>query len=1090
MTNPDSASSESASPASFATGPEFSMTSHPMKLWEAQVESRPDAIALVRGRDQMSYVELDKRASAFAGYLREFGIATEDVVAVCLGRGFDAIVGLLGVLKAQGVYLPLDPSLPPNRLTYMLTDSQAKLLVVAPTIDVSWQTARYAIVHYDQESIGVAGSALEVRGTSVNMLGLAYVTYTSGSTGAPKGIALTWQTLWNLVRFEIHRDHLLGEAPPTCTQLASAGFDVSLQEILVTLLRGGKLVLVDEDDRLDSDRLLDIVEREHVDRIYISPALLEHVVPSWGTRPPGNCSLTHLLVSGDRLTLNAESRNALARLGVVVLENQYGPSETHLASAFYMSGDPTAWPDSPAIGRAVHGVQIYVLDDLLNLVPPRVSGEVYIASEGMGRGYLNKPGLTAERFVADPFGSGARLYRTGDVGRWSADGVLEFLGRADSQVKIRGFRIEPAEIEVCLASHQAVRAAVVVANRDPSNELWLAAYVVPLKRGETPSQADLKGYLRRQLPEYMIPEQISFLRSLPMSANGKVDRRSLTPLSRSYQVGDVYVPAVTEIQRKIAEIWEQLLGIERVGIDDDFFHLGGHSLAATRIVSYMRSKIDSSVSVRDLFQDRTVRNLAARLDTRIITPHTPSIIPRSGRSSQPSFGQRRMWFFDQLVPDSSVYNVSSNWAITGEVDAEVLAHALRTICERHQVLTTRFESSADATIQVASGGAVPDLTVEDLRHLQDPSAESMKRSHELGSSPYDLATGPLLRAQLFQLASRSYHFAMHFHHIVVDGWSLHLFWNEIAALYDAETSSRPTLPPPLHIQYSDYATWQRTWMDSPAAQEQLDFWKKLLKDAPEELELPTDRPRPGMPSGQGNTIDFHIPTRTAETLNSLGRENGATPYMVFLTLTHILLSKYAGTSDIVTGSPVSGRTRPETDTLIGFFANTIAIRLKWDGDPSFTELLAQAREIVVEAQQNQELPFDRVVEEIAPARVLSRNPVFQVLFTLSDASTYAAPAGWLLQHISVCETHSRFDLEIQMQRTPTEMKGSVCYSIDLFDEGTINQLINHLVNLCKAAALRPDAPVSQLDILGPDEHKRILGEWNEFYEGAAAADDE
>ncbi|MGP4001154.1 amino acid adenylation domain-containing protein [Streptomyces sp. 8N706] len=1049
--------------------------------FEARVASGPDAVALECGGKRLSYRELEARANQLAHHLGSLGVGPEDVVGVCLGRGFDAVVGLLGVLKTGGAYLPLDPGLPGKRLAHMTEDVNARVIITTSAYASRLLTGGRHILLYDQESAAIAERPATHPESVRDNRALMYVIYTSGSTGMPKGISLTWQTLRNIVRFDLHRDHYLGDDPVTCLQFASVGFDVSFLEIFATLIRGGRLVLVEDAAWQDPERLLDLLASEQVERMYLSPAMLGQLVTSWAERPV-DLPLSHIFVSGDVLALTPQIRSFLSGLDGVVVENQYGPSETHHATSAFLTGDPRTWPDSPSIGRAIPGVRTYLLDDRLNLVPPGVRGELYIAGEGLARGYVNKPGLTAERFVANPFGSGERMYRTGDMARWTADGMLEFLGRTDDQVKIRGFRIEPSEIENALTAHTSVSRAAVVVREDRPSERRLTAYIVPTVPDGQIDAAALRDFLRPRLPAYMLPAAFMTMASLPLTRNGKIDRRLLPTPTGSRQLSGAYAPPSNRIEQAIAEIWEAMLKLDSAGIDDDFFELGGHSLLATQVVSRMRTTLDSAVSVRDLFEHPTIRRLAAKIKIAQMPPDEAMILPRWNEGkAELSFAQRRLWFFDQLVPGSPAYNVSIMWHVRGQVDPDVLTRALRAVCDRHEVLRTAFASSEGHPYQVVSPWAAVVLETNDMSGLERREAEDevTRRVQQLGLREFDLTAGPLMRAQLFRIADDQYRFALHLHHIVVDSWSMRVIWKELSALYDAYAADQPTRLPPLAIQYADYAVWQHSWLDSDRAAGQLHFWTDLLKGAPESLDLPTDHPRPKALSGQGHTIDFVIPAETAEAVRRVGQAHSATPFMTFLTAFHTLLARYTGVSDIVTGSPVSGRVRPETEDLIGFFVNTMALRSTWTGDPKFSELLDRMRGITLDAQRNQDIPFERVVEELAPERDISRNPVFQIVFAYSGDDDYASPSGWEVEYINTDFGHALFDLELQLEESGDDLVGTVCYSTDLFESATMHRLIDHFVTLCAGIAADPQQTVSRLPLLECPERDRILLDWND-----------
>ncbi|MCX4820174.1 amino acid adenylation domain-containing protein [Streptomyces sp. NBC_01142] len=1049
-----------------------------LELFEARVVAGPDAVALVCGGERLGYGELDARADRLAADLRASGVGPEDVVGVCLGRGVDAVVGLLGVLKAGAAYLPLVPELPADRLAYMVRDAGARVLLTGPAFVGSLPVDGCQVVLYDGES-GRDGRVPVKRPVAVrDERSLMYVIYTSGSTGAPKGIAVDWRTIANVVRFDRYRDQYLGDTPVVCLQLASVGFDVSFLEIFATLVRGGRLVLVEEAVRQDTERLLELLAAERIERMYLSPALLAQLAISWSERPL-DLALTHVFVSGDTLSLTPQTRAFLASLEGVVLENQYGPSETHHGSSLILSGDPHDWPAAPSIGRPIPGTQIYLLDRHLNLVPPGVPGELYIAGDGLARGYIGQPALTAQRFTADPFRPGHRMYRTGDLARWTTEGHLTYLGRTDDQIKIRGFRIEPGEIETALTSHPDVHDAAVAVYEDPPGTRRLAAHVVPTDPERSLDETALRDFLRPRLPAYMLPSAVVRAATLPLTRNGKVDRSALPVPVGSRRLTGTYAPPTDAVQKALVDIWEGLLKVEGISVDDDFFELGGHSLLATQAVSRMRTALNAAVSVRDLFEITTIRRLAEVIGTRTVPGEdaAATVVPREAGDTRLSFAQRRMWFFDQLVPGSSAYNVSEMWHVRGPLDPALLRRALRAVGDRHEVLRTTFDSAGGDPYQVIAPTAGFDWETADLTHLGTGAAhdEAVRLAHAETGRPFDLTSGPLVRAQLFRLGDDHHCFVLHLHHIVVDAWSMDVIWRDLSAFYDAYAAGRPDPLPPLAVQYADYAAWQHSLEDSGRTREQLRFWTELLEGAPALHGLPTDHPRPRALSGRGHRIDFTIPHPTADALRRIGQAHGATPFMVMLTAFDILLARYTGTSDVVTGSPVAGRVRPELEDLVGFFVNTMALRLTWADDPSFVELLERLRGVALGAQENQDVPFDRVVEELAPERDVSRSPVFQIVFALSAADHHASPAGWSVERVSRDAGQTRFDLEMQLQESEEGFAGTVCYSTDLFEPATVRRLTDHFVALCQAVADAPHERVSRLALPVAAERDAFLG---------------
>ncbi|MFI9588686.1 condensation domain-containing protein, partial [Streptomyces sp. NPDC052236] len=590
----------------------------------------------------------------------------------------------------------------------------------------------------------------------------------------------------------------------------------------------------------------------------------------------------------------------------------------------------------------------------------------------------------------------------------------------------------------------------------------------------TPDPTTLRLHLAQHLPDYMIPTTYVTLDTLPLNPNGKVDPHALPKPFEGVRISGAAAP-ITRTEKALVEIWENLLGVDEIGIDDNFFELGGHSLLATQVVSRIRNTLDAGTSVRDIFERPTIARLAGAIRARRDPSGVPAIRPSEDGNAELSFAQRRLWFFDQMTPDSAAYNVSEMWRVRGPLDGEVLERVLRTIRERHDVLRTEFRHLDGDPYQVVT--APSDITV-DLQDLTGLGAgaedEAVRLANREGVRGFDLAAGPLIRAQLFKISDQHHCFALHFHHIVVDGWSMDVIWREISTLYDAYANRRPDPLPPLEFQYRDYAAWQRSWLDSEVATHQLEFWKGLLTGAAESLDLPADRRRPKSPSGHGRRIAFKLSPDVTDALRSIGQSQSATPFMVLLTAFDILLARHTGSTDIVTGSPVAGRVQAELENMVGFFVNTMALRLKWTDDPTFVELLERLRAVALNAQENQDVPFERVVEALAPQRDLSRSPVFQVVFALSGADEDACPAGWSVERMRRDLGQARFDLEMQLQESSDGLVGAVCYSTDLFDQETVQRLVDHFVTLCASVAADPRQPVSRLALFDGTEQDRIL----------------
>ncbi|HYR07877.1 MAG TPA: amino acid adenylation domain-containing protein, partial [Longimicrobium sp.] len=733
-----------------------------------------------------------------------------------------------------------------------------------------------------------------------------------------------------------------------------------------------------------------------------------------------------------------------------------------------------------SVGRGTGNQRIYLLDTALNPVPVGVPGEAYVGGDGVVRGYLDRPGLTAERFVPDPFASepGTRMYRTGDRLRWKVDGRLEFIGRVDEQVKIRGFRIEPGEIEAVLSAHAEVREARVIVREDVPGENRLVAYVV----GGVEA-AELREHLRESLPEYMVPSAFVVLGQLPLTPNGKLDVRAL-PAPELASDLDRHVAPRTPVEEVLAEIWAEVLRLERVGVKENFFEVGGHSLLATRVVSRIRAVFGVELPLRALFEGPTVAELAGRVEDerRADLPVLPPVVPAERTDALPlSFAQERLWFLDRLEPGSATYNIPAALRLTGALDERALERALGEIVRRHEALRTVFTAVDGSPVQVIAPFGGFALPVEDLSGLGETDREAAvrRRAGEEAARPFDLAAGPLFRAALLRLGGEDHVLLLSMHHIVSDGWSMGVLYRELSALYEAYREGRESPLPELAVQYADYAVWQREQLEGEVLERQLSYWRERLAGAPELLELPTDHPRPPVQTYRGASVPVALSPELLERLQVLGRSEGTTLYMTLLGAFQVLLGKYAGSEDVVVGSPIAGRTRKEVEELIGFFVNTLVLRTDLSGDPSFREVLRRVREVTLGAYEHQEVPFEKLVAELQPERSMSHSPLFQVMFTLQEAGGGGdALPGLKVGGVGAAMEIAKFDLSLTLAATPQGLHGALNYSTDLFERGTAERMLGHLARVLEQVAADADVRLSRLELLGEAERAVVLAEWN------------
>ncbi|HVG10832.1 MAG TPA: non-ribosomal peptide synthase/polyketide synthase, partial [Thermoanaerobaculia bacterium] len=1018
------------------TDPADTVSSEPVclhQLFEGQVERSPDAPALVHGERVFTYGELDRAANGLAHRLRELGVGPEERVGILMRRTPEMVIGLLGILKAGGVYVPVDPAYPPQRQAFILEDAQRG--AASPVLLTERELIAPDLIPAEAPPPCEAGPG-----------NLAYLIYTSGSTGRPKGVAIEHASAVALVRWarEIYSDAEL----ETVLAATSICFDLSVFELFVPLSWGGRVVLAE--NALELPRL---AARDEVTLINTVPSAIEELVR---TGLPASVRAVNL--AGE--PLERELVRKVHERSTARVLNLYGPSEDTTYSTF------TEVPRGavPTIGRPVGGKRAYVLDRGLRLVPVGVPGELFLTGAGLARGYLHRPELTAEKFVPDPFGpAGSRVYRTGDLARRLPSGDLEFLGRIDHQVKVRGFRIELGEIEAALGAHPAVARAVVLVR--PGGQT-LTAYVMPVK--ETPPTAELRRFLQARLPDFMIPAAFVALAELPLTPNGKVDRKALALLGPEERAA---IGPLSPTEDLLAGIWGEVLGLDRIGSDANFFDLGGHSLLATRVTTKVREVFGLDLSVRALFEEASLGALAARIEGKRGAP-TPAMlpilpVPRDGALAL-SFAQERLWFLDQLDRGSAVYNLPFALALSGPLDVPALAAALAGIVRRHEALRTTFARDPESgrPFQVIAPDAVPDLPMIEL-----PAPEAERWAVEEARRPFDLAVGPLCRFTLLRLGDGEHRLLVNLHHTVADGWSIDVFLRELAALYGG--SPLPELP----VQYADYAAWQRAWLPE-VLEGQIGYWREQLATAPDALDLPLDRPRPAVQSLRGSQVSAQLPESLARELWALARRQGATPFMVLMAGFQALLARLSGQEDVLVGSPVANRGHAEIEGLIGLFVNTLVLRGDLSGDPGFTELLVRTREASLEAWGHQDVPFERLVEELRLERDLSRPPLFQVMLTWRSAPA-AVPAlpGLATRALPTSSGTSKLELLLGLAEAGEGIEAALELDTALFDLATGDRLLSRFATLLAAAAAEPERSFWDLPLLAESERRQLV-DWN------------
>jgi amino acid adenylation domain-containing protein len=1061
-----------------ATAAEYPQERCLHELFEAQVEKTPEAVAVVCEGEQLSYAALNRRANRIAHYLQGLGVGAERLVGVCLERSLELVVGLLGVLKAGGAYVPLDPSYPPERLALMLEDTQAPVLLTQARLAATLPTTAAQLLCLDRDWETIAKEPQGNPPSAVTPKNLAYVIYTSGSTGKPKGVMISHRAIGNHMAW-MQTSFPLTEADKVL-QKTPFSFDASIWEFYAPLLTGAQLVIARPGGHQDALYLTEVLAEQQVTILQLVPSLLQMLLEAGGLE---HCySLRRLFCGGEALPLALQER-FFACHGAE-LHNLYGPTEAAI--------DVTSWcceRDSrlriAPLGRPIANTQLYLLDRHLQPVPVGVPGELYIGGVGLAWGYLERSALTAERFIPHPFSErpGERLYRTGDVARYRADGNLEFLGRVDQQVKVRGFRIELGEVEARLVEHPGVQTAVVVVREDSPGEKRLVAYVV--SEAAQPAVDGLRAYLKAVLPEYMVPGVFVFLERLPLTPNGKVDRNALPVPEVVGQLQRWYVAPRTLTEELLVGIWAEVLGLERVGLHDHFFELGGHSLLATHVVSRLRSLFEVELPVRSVFESPTVAELAqaverARVEGAGLQAPPLVRVPRAGELPL-SYAQERLWFLDQLEPGSAAYNMPGALRVRGELDRVAFARAMNEIVRRHEVLRTTFAVVDGQPVQVMVPALTLSIPTVDLSALPEESREAEVRhlAIEEAQRPFDLAVGPLLRVRLLDLGGCAERgepeqvLLFTLHHIVSDGWSEDVLVREFATLYEAFSQGQASPLPELPIQYADYAVWQRGWLQGEVLERQLAYWTGQLKGAPAVLVLPTDWPRPAVQSYRGASYEFTVSKEVTTQLHALSREAGVTLFMTLLAAFKTLLCRYTGQKDIVVGTDVANRNRTEIEGLIGFFVNQLVLRTDLSGNPTFRELLGRVREVTLGAYTHQDLPFEVLVAAMRPQRTLQYAPLFQVKLVLQNAphSDVKLP-GLTLSSVSIERTTAELDLLLSLEETPTGLSGGFEYNTDLFEATTIAALAEQLRVVLQCVVTWPDATVKALEGMLADADKQ------------------
>ncbi|NCR87816.1 MAG: amino acid adenylation domain-containing protein [Microcystis aeruginosa G13-10] len=1079
------------------------------QLFEEQVKRTPEAVAVVYSDQQLTYNELNNRANHLAHYLQSLGVKPDQLVGICLERSLEMIVGLLGILKAGGAYVPLDPEYPIERLSFMLEDAQLSVLLTQQKLGETLPQHQAQIIYLDTDWEKIAENSHSNLENTVTPDNLAYVIYTSGSTGKPKGVLVNHS---NVVRLFAATDAWYNfNSQDVWSLFHSYAFDFSVWEMWGALLYGGCLVVVPYLVTRSPEAFYQLLCQEKVTILNQTPTAFRQLIQVEeslkGSFPPlsrgvrgdrssttdNDLSLRLVIFGGEALEIHS-LQPWFNRHGdqCPQLVNMYGITETTVHVTYRPLSMTDLDSTASVIGCPIPDLQVYLLDQYLQLVPVGVPGEMYVGGAGVTKGYLNRPELTTERFIPSPFDpplpplnkggtqGGAKLYKTGDLARYLPKGELEYLGRIDNQVKIRGFRIELGEIEALLASHPQIWETVVIVRDDTTGDKRLVAYIVPQSE-KTITINEIRQFLKAKLPSYMIPNAFVILDALPLTANGKIDRRALPPSESSSEPSEKYVAPRNPIEDILVNVWSEILKVEKVGINDNFFELGGHSLLATKLVAQIRDRLKVELPLRQLFNTATLAELAQGIE-QLKQEKSDTIVPTILPRKRPlSYAQQRLWFLDQLEPNSSFYNVPLALHLAGDLQADILEKSLQKIIQRHESLRTNFATVEGNPVQVIKPESNWQLTLvngkDSPKYREDQEIKKWLEIHS--HQPFDLANDSLIRATLLKLSDTEHFLLICLHHIVSDGWSMGVFIQELTTLYNAYTKGLEPLLPELPIQYADFAIWQREYLQGEIRQNQLNYWQKQLAAAPALLHLPTDRPRPPEQRFEGDQINGILSPELSQDLNKLSREKGVTLFMTLLTAFKVLLYRYTGQEDILVGTPIANRTRSELAGLIGFFVNTLVLRTDLAGNPSFSEALKQVRKTATDAYDHQDLPFEMLVEALQPERNMSYTPLFQVMFGLDNEVLNEMDLEGIKATPQPLEfKKAKFDISLFIQVKEAGLTAHWEYNTDLFNSETIERMNGHFLALLEGIIANPSERISQLPLLTKSEQQQLLIDWN------------
>ncbi|SFK99920.1 non-ribosomal peptide synthetase [Brevibacillus centrosporus] len=1042
-------------------------------LFVDQASRTPNQLAVVFEGQQLTYSDLQQKANQMALHLRSLGVKQNTFVGICLERSLDMIIAVLATLMAGGAYVPLDPLQPKQRLLNMFDDVSLSVVITSSKFVNFLSTQLITTLLIDSvDALDISGHNQQ-RAPEVTQEDNAYVLFTSGSTGKPKGVLMHHRPLLNLIKWQISTFRLRSGA--NTLQFASLGFDVSFQEIFSTLCSGGTLYIPTEDTRKDFHKLIQYIDTNNIQRIFIPFVVLHHLAETAVNVNASIDSLAEIITAGEQLQITPSIKRWLKSLKNCSLHNHYGPTESHVVTSYNLSANPLDWEYLPPIGTPISNAKIFILDKHMQPVPIGVPGELFIGGPVLSKGYINQPELTELKFIVNPFSVDERelLYKTGDLARYLPDGMIQYLGRFDNQVKIRGYRLEIGEIENVLGEYPGVKQSLILTREDVPGDKKLVGYVVmnsqiSIDKSVDNLSTDLRRFIGERLPDYMIPGAFVILEEIPLTTNGKIDKRLLPPPNSELHTDNGYSAPRSETEKSIAKIYSQLLQIKKIGINDNFFEIGGNSLVATQLISRIRDLFQVDLLFSKLFNNPTVAKLSNVIDSLKENNKQQAYVPIQ-RISSPlthvtaTLSQQALWFMDQLSPGHSQYNILKVLRLRGRVNTQILEKSLDIISQRHEILRGVFQNN-QGKLSIFIRENETKLHLIELADLQEEMKEDRikKIIEEESNYSFDLTHGPLFRVVLIKKEELEYYLLFNIHHIICDGWSLKVLISELKEFYTSFLDGTAPAVTELPFQFVDYATWQEQLLQNNGFSKQLSYWKAQLKGSPSIFTLPTDHPRPPIQTFKGATVRFELAQKLTETLIKFSQENRVTLFMTLLAAFKALLHRYTGETDIVVGSPAANRNNSEVENLIGFFVNTLVLRVNCEGDPTFLELLSRVRKVTLEAYNYQEIPFEILVDALKMSRDLSFNPLFQVMFNFLNIQLQEFESPDLqLKYVQFDKTAAKFDIDFFIEETNEGLMGYVEYNTALFDSTSIKRFISHYKRIIEQIVQDPFKGISK-----------------------------